>query len=178
MDVVVSAHRRRTENDARNAVEEAAMHGGVMKDLWVMLYRSVEAYEMDTADMLKLLLDARSYNIHSDITGLLLHHEGCFMQVLEGPREQVRALYDRIVVDPRHRDVVLEWDAAVDERLFPDWQMGFAEVPNIRGRAVMAGVESEYQAMQVLRALTERHVPAKRMLDFLIGGAPHDAARV
>ncbi len=154
------------------------MHGGVMKDLWVLLYRSVEAYEMDTADMLKLLLDARSHNLRSGITGLLLHHDGCFMQMLEGPREQVRALYDRIAVDPRHRDVVLECDAPLDERLFPDWQMGFAEVPHIRGRAVMTGVESEHDAMQVLIALAQQHMLPRRMLDFLTGDAIDGAKQV
>lgn len=149
----------------------------VMRDLWVLLYRSIEAYEMGAADMLKLLLDARFHNRHSDITGLLLHHGGCFMQMLEGPRDQIRALYERIATDSRHRDVVVELDAPADERLFPDWQMGFAEVPSIRGRAVMSGVESEHDAMEVLHALAREHAPAQWMLDFLTGDTSHDAAR-
>ncbi len=168
---------RAGEKDARDAVEEDVMNVGAVKDLWVLLYRSVEAYEMDAADMLKLLLDARSHNHHGDITGLLLHHGGCFMQMLEGPREQVRMLYERIALDPRHRDVVIELEVLADQRLFPDWQMGFAEVPNIRGRAVMASVESEHDAIQVLSALAQWHLPAQRMLDFLTGDATHDATR-
>jgi Sensors of blue-light using FAD len=159
------------DNGAQDCTEEE-----VMRDLWVLLYRSVEAYEMDSADMLKLLLDARSHNRYGDITGLLLHRSGHFMQVLEGPHDQVRALYERIATDSRHRDVTIEWDAPADERLFPDWQMGFADVPNIRGRAVMASVESEDEAMRVLHTLAERHVPAQRMLDFLSGDTQHDAA--
>jgi hypothetical protein len=73
--------------------------------------------------------------------------------------------------------VVLELEVSADERLFPDWQMGFAEVPNIRGRAVMASVESEHDAIQVLSTLAQQHLPAQRMLDFLTGDETHDAAR-
>ena len=145
-----------------------------MRDLWILLYRSDALYRMDAADMLKLLLDARSYNIEHDITGLLLYHEDRFMQALEGPREAVEALYRRIALDPRHRNVALEFSEPEEERLFPDWQMGFAEVPNIRGRAVMSGVESERDAEYVLRALATRP-PAHRLLDFLAGHAADDA---
>jgi hypothetical protein len=153
--------------DAHNSAEEGVMNGSAIKDLCVLLYRSIETYEMDAADMLKLLIDARAHNHHGDITGLLLHHNGCFMQMLEGPRKQVHALYERIANDARHHDVVVEWDAHAHERLFPNWQMGFAQVPHIRGRAVMAGVESEHETVRILRLLAERHPLAQRMLDFL-----------
>ncbi|MCC7247558.1 MAG: BLUF domain-containing protein [Lysobacter sp.] len=144
-----------------------------MRDLWILLYRSDALYRMDAADMLKLLLDARAHNIEHDITGLLLYHEDRFMQALEGPREEVEALYRRIALDSRHRNVALEFSEPEEERLFPDWQMGFAEVPNIRGRAVMSGVESERDAECLLRTLSTRP-PAHRLLDFLAGHATDD----
>ncbi len=166
------------ETDASSCVEEGVMSGSAIKDLCVLLYRSIEAYEMDAADMLKLLIDARTHNYHGEITGLLLHHNGGFMQMLEGPCKQVHALYERIANDSRHHDVVVEWDAPADERLFPDWHMGFAQVPTIGGRTVMAGVESEHEAMQILRSLAGQHVPAQRMLDFLSGDPHNDAVKV
>jgi Sensors of blue-light using FAD len=41
------------------------------------------------------------------ITGVLCFSGEIFLQVLEGGRLQVSALYNRIAQDPRHRDVVL-----------------------------------------------------------------------
>ncbi|MEM7363377.1 MAG: BLUF domain-containing protein, partial [Pseudomonadota bacterium] len=35
------------------------------------------------------------------VTGMLLYHEGSFLQALEGDRAVVEALYERIEEDPR-----------------------------------------------------------------------------
>jgi Sensors of blue-light using FAD len=45
----------------------------VMPQIWHLLYRSEQAYEMDTADLMKLLFDARTFNSENGITGLLLY---------------------------------------------------------------------------------------------------------
>jgi hypothetical protein len=144
------------------------------QNLWVLLYRSAETYEMHADDLLKLLLDAREHNLEHGITGLLLYHEGRFMQMLEGPRDAVLPLYERIAADPRHCDTVLEFSEGATQRLFPDWQMGFAVVPNIRGRAVMSGIESDREAEAVLRTLAPDRPLVRRMLGFLTGGSFSD----
>ena len=46
------------------------------------------------------------------------------MQVLEGGRMQVSALYNRISQDPRHRDVALLSFDEISERSFAGWSMG------------------------------------------------------
>ena len=58
------------------------------------------------------------------VTGVLCHSGGFFMQVLEGGRDAVSRLYNRIAADPRHRDVVLLNYAEVGERRFAGWAMG------------------------------------------------------
>ncbi len=144
-------------------------------ELWILLYRSRETYEMDAADLLKLLFDARAHNAAHGITGLLLHHGGRFMQVLEGPREAVQGLYRRIAQDARHLDLVVEIDQSADRRLFPDWSMGFAEAPRLRGHTPLSGVESEREAEELLDALAPHSRPAARMLYFLQEGPAHGA---
>ena len=47
-----------------------------------------------------------------------------FLQALEGGRSQVNALYHRIAVDARHRDVVLLSYEEIAERRFAGWAMG------------------------------------------------------
>ena len=138
-----------------------------MSGVWQLLYRSVQAYEMETADLMKLLFDARSFNRENGITGLLLYHDGRFMQLLEGEQHEVHRLYRKIAEDSRHRDVVVEIDAHADRRLFPEWQMGYAEAPEIDGHSALAGAGSERDAVAMLRLLSATDVCAQMLLQFL-----------
>jgi hypothetical protein len=140
-----------------------------MPKIWQLLYRSEQAYEMETADMVKLLFDARAFNRDNGITGLLLHHGGQFMQLIEGEQHEVQRLYRRIAEDSRHRDAVIEVNAPADRRLFPEWQMGYAEAPEMDGLPALAGAESERDAMTSLRLLAREHMSAMRLMQFLRG---------
>jgi Sensors of blue-light using FAD len=71
-----------------------------------------------------ILQTSRRGNPAAGITGLLCHSGDVFMQVLEGGREAVSALYNRIANDPRHTDVVLLQYEEITERRFAGWSMG------------------------------------------------------
>jgi hypothetical protein len=58
------------------------------------------------------------------VTGVLCFSDGIFLQVLEGGRSPVSALYNKIACDPRHHDVVLLSYEEVSERSFAGWSMG------------------------------------------------------
>ncbi len=64
----------------------------------------------------------------ADITGLLVAHDGWFLQVLEGPEASVRPLMERIARDPRHRGVRVIAQEQCDARLFQDWDMAGARL--------------------------------------------------
>ncbi len=140
-----------------------------MSHIWQLLYRSEQSYEMDASDLMKLLFDARTFNRENGITGLLLHHGGQFMQLLEGDQHEVQRLYRKIAEDSRHRDVAIEVNALADRRLFPQWQMGYAEAPEIDGHPALVGAESERDAMNNLRVLASDHMSAMRLMQFLRG---------
>jgi hypothetical protein len=140
-----------------------------MQRIWQLLYSSAQAYEMETADMVKLLFDARAFNRENGITGLLLYHEGRFMQLIEGDQHEIQRLYRRIAQDSRHRDVILEVNAPADQRLFPQWQMGYADAPEMDGLPALAGAESERDVMAILRVLAREHMSAMRLVQFLRG---------
>ena len=59
---------------------------------------------------------------------MLLYKDGNFMQALEGEEGAVRALYERIRVDPRHGGVITLLEDHSEERQFPDWFMGFRDL--------------------------------------------------
>ena len=62
-------------------------------------------------------------NRHVSVTGLLLAHDGWFMQALEGPRDAVMTTYGRILNDPRHAEPRLIVAAPAPSREFADWNM-------------------------------------------------------
>lgn len=71
-----------------------------------------------------ILQTSRKGNPAAGVTGLLCHSGDVFMQVLEGGRDVVSALYNRIANDPRHTDVVLLKYEEITERRFAGWSMG------------------------------------------------------
>jgi hypothetical protein len=89
-----------------------------------VLYRSHATVTFTEMQVQELLAKARLYNNTHQLTGLLLYDEGRFVQVLEGPESEVRALYARIQQDPRHAVVTVS-EGPGPGRRFGDWGMAF-----------------------------------------------------
>jgi len=74
----------------------------------------------------QLLTRSRASNEVRGITGLLLYHQGSFLQLMEGPPEDVDYVFEnRILRDRRHTEVTVLLRRLVPDRNFPDWSMGF-----------------------------------------------------
>lgn len=67
---------------------------------------------------------SRAHNMHNGITGVLCYGGGVFLQAIEGGRDAVNRLYNHIVEDRRHTDVVLLHYEEISERRFGGWTMG------------------------------------------------------
>jgi hypothetical protein len=82
---------------------------------------------MSPEALTELLRQARSYNQDHRLTGLLLYAAGTkeFVQVLEGPRDEVAHIYQKIAQDERHKHAFVLHEAVTAGRMFPDWRMGF-----------------------------------------------------
>lgn len=91
-----------------------------------MVYASVAACPFTEDGILELLAVARRNNAANGITGMLLYHDGFFMQAIEGDAEQVDRLFDRIKRDRRHKMVVIVHEEKAVGRVFADWRMGFS----------------------------------------------------
>ncbi|MGZ5049964.1 MAG: EAL domain-containing protein [Methylobacter sp.] len=91
--------------------------------LHVLIYVSRACQPMTVDAIAKLQEQATTANRTAGISGCLLYRDGFFMQLLEGQRERVRALYDRIRTDSRHSDCRLVLDSPVAVRTFRDWGM-------------------------------------------------------
>ena len=85
------------------------------------------------AELAAILSASRRNNEKVGVTGALLFNAGCFGQVLEGPRDAVEEVFERIQQDDRHGEVSLLAFAPVPSRAFPNWSMGFVGASETEG---------------------------------------------
>ena len=97
-----------------------------------LVYASSATRLLSEEELLEILHISRTNNPEKEITGLLLYHDGNFIQALEGPEENVRAVYNKIVSDKKHYDVHLLMQGYSEERLFPNWAMGFQNIDKLK----------------------------------------------
>ena len=96
--------------------------------LYCLSYVSTQTAPLNNEQLLELLTQARQKNNDLNITGLLLHRDDSFFQILEGSREAVTQLYEEIRVDERHHRVEIVSEGDVTSREYDDWQMAFIEL--------------------------------------------------
>ena len=96
-----------------------------------LLYASRSAQLVDQELVDSILAQSRGHNPKLGITGILCQSGNLFMQLLEGGRLPVNELYNQIVRDARHRDVVLLHYEEVTERRFSGWTMGQANLAKV-----------------------------------------------
>lgn len=92
-----------------------------------LLYASSTALNLPDSVLDDILASARRNNARLGVTGMLLHVDGGFMQVLEGEAATLKQLYDRIGTDKRHWQPHILFDRAAP-RVFGDWTMGFRKL--------------------------------------------------
>jgi len=90
-----------------------------------LVYRSVANESFTIPQIYGMLSKAKDYNAEHGITGCLLYHNNQFLQLLEGEKDQVINLFQRISMDDRHREVSILESEHGEERLFDHWNMAF-----------------------------------------------------
>lgn len=93
-----------------------------------VIYTSAATRELKREELSDLLRQSRLHNLQAGITGILLHSQGSFFQVLEGEQNLVDDLVARIARDPRHANLTIIIREPISRRSFADWTMGFADV--------------------------------------------------
>ena len=96
--------------------------------IFQLVYRSTASQEFWPNDLFALVEKARTKNAARGITGMLLFHKNQFLQLLEGSEAAVRACFEVLRRDARHRDIKVLLTDEVQERCFPEWTMGFERI--------------------------------------------------
>lgn len=93
--------------------------------MYTLTYESKAVSNLSDAHVEDILKTARSFNAQNGITGCLIFYLSGFIQILEGPKEEVTQLYRRIEKDKRHTKVKMFSEDEITERNFPDWGMAY-----------------------------------------------------
>ncbi|HWV11753.1 MAG TPA: BLUF domain-containing protein, partial [Sphingobium sp.] len=75
--------------------------------LYQIMYISSATGDVSFTQCVTIAQAAAQKNSSEDVTGLLLYNGKRFLQVLEGPRDNVERIYERISRDGRHRALVM-----------------------------------------------------------------------
>jgi len=123
-----------------------------------LLYASQAAEPAPEGLIEAILQQARRNNPDLGVTGVLCHGGDMFLQALEGGRDSVNALYNRIVCDRRHRRVTLLVYEEILERRFAGWTMGLVNLSKVNSSTLLKYSE---------RALVDPYAVSGRISDAL-----------
>ena len=77
-------------------------------------------------DIVRIVSSSRRNNASNGVTGVLYFDGKSFCHYIEGAVETIRALKQKIIVDPRHSFLRITLDRPAETRAFDGWHMGFA----------------------------------------------------
>lgn len=96
----------------------------------VYLSRACEGFDRD--DLQELARISGANNAERSLTGLQLYSGSHFIQVLEGARTDIDALFETIRRDQRHTDIEVLLESPIRTRSFDQWGMGVLDLSERR----------------------------------------------
>jgi diguanylate cyclase (GGDEF)-like protein/PAS domain S-box-containing protein len=96
--------------------------------LHFLIYVSQATRAMTATELVELQNKAQVCNRQLGVTGCLLYQDGYFLQMLEGKKETLVALMDKIRADTRHHQVQVIIECVAKQRIFTDWGMSLRDL--------------------------------------------------
>ena len=120
-----------------------------------IIYTSQASEEFSKRSLLNLLHDSRAFNTIDNISGVLMHRDSYFLQVIEGESQVIDDLFKRLLKDRRHKEVKIILDSYVDSRLFSNWAMGCTDFdePEL---SFIPGIRTDLSNPKVIEDLINR----------------------
>ena len=97
-----------------------------------ILYISRVSDQCGDRQMTDILVTSRSNNAKNSVTGMLVRSDSAFLQYIEGSEDTIDNLFWTIERDNRHHSVKTITEGLIDDRVFFDWEMGFANEDNLQ----------------------------------------------
>jgi len=130
------------------------------------MYLSLATRAFTEHDIDALAKQAAANNAQIGLTGMLIHADGYFMQVLEGDKHFVRHTVEIIRKDPRHTELLTILEGPASRRLFRSWSMGAINLGALRDSEVLrdAQILAEFLALSEPACVRHHTVAALRYM--------------
>ena len=109
-----------------------------------MLYISTAVGPQTTTVTGTILRSAQAFNAENGITGVLCQGQGVWLQILEGGRSEINALYARISADKRHKDVQLMVFEDIAQRRYGAWAMAHVDLTDTDPMLAVTGTDTGF----------------------------------
>lgn len=91
--------------------------------MYRLIYRSRSKEKITWELVREIMHTSNDHNSETGISGVLLATNSHYLQVLEGPYEEVNETFMRIACDSRHTEIKLVSFNVIDARIFESWGM-------------------------------------------------------
>lgn len=109
-----------------STIEPEKRYVNESEPVFCLVYASQAADNFSEIDLIDILKLSRLENVKKGITGVLIYHNGYFLQMLEGDFSALNTLFhEYICKDIRHNNIVTLFQEYKPKRDFPNWNMGF-----------------------------------------------------
>jgi hypothetical protein len=108
-----------------------------------IVYTSRAAPGVSGADVFGIIETSARNNPRREVTGFLIFSGTEFLQVIEGPTDQLEELLSTLHDDIRHTDLEIQLRSSIPGRKFADWRMQRFDLSNGNPAAVLAALREK-----------------------------------
>lgn len=124
-----------------------------------LTYISQAALELHLSEVQSIGEISARNNQRRNITGVLVFLDGVFFQILEGETQSIDELYEKILQDKRHTNIIcLKTEHHVTQRIFPEWAMkvvDFNQYDDVLIRPVKNLLHTLGESYQIIEKYTQ-----------------------
>ena len=95
-----------------------------------LTYHSVASPGLTAKDLRNIMASSSKNNKELGLTGCLIYHNKFFLQILEGKKDAVLNMFERIKLDDRNHQVTLLSTDESQFRIFKEWEMAYYSLPD------------------------------------------------
>lgn len=92
---------------------------------YAISYVSTANIDLQKQGVNDIMNETNFYNKGHEVTGILLYNERSFFQLIEGEKEIIQPLYDKIIKDSRHKDIIKFLEKPVSRPAFDGYLTDF-----------------------------------------------------
>lgn len=97
-----------------------------------LIYKSTPSKELKDRALRTMLVNAKKFNRENDVTGCIFINHEKVIQLIEGEKNTIDQLYNRILKDTRHQQIETLLEKEIYTRSMQDWSMA---VYNLEGNS-------------------------------------------